>query len=411
MKHKLDLKEYEPSNHTLSIGQLDALFHERKALALTSIEPIPGSESLYRLTAGSTVGAVEIGDLSVLIEPKIGIPQLLALACYAMGVFRLQEERPFDFEEKETLPDTLALALAAAARRAFGRGLLHGYRVEEEALHTVRGRIRFTEQMRRRFGSALPIEVRYDEFTADILANRLVKAAAGRLGRMPLRSHAARRGLGLVAGMLEQVSPVEFSPNAVPDMRFDRLNEHYRGVVGLSRLILRHSEFESGRGNVRASGFLLDMNVLFQDFVTVALRERLGVSDRTLSSDAGGRKIPLDEKGTVKLKPDLSWWDGETCTFVGDAKYKSVTSTSVPETDLYQLLAYATALGLPGGLLIYAEGEADTTSYQVRHAGKRLEVTALDLSGTLDEILHRVDGLAARVRRLRDEARRVQCAA
>ena len=411
MKRKLDLKEYEPSNHELSVGQLDVLFHERKAVDLTSIEPIPGSEGLYRLTAGSTVGAVEIGDLSVLIKPKIEIPQLLSLACYAMGVFRLQEERPFDFEEKETLPDTLALALAAAARRAFGRGLLHGYRVEEEALHTVRGRIRFTEQIRRRFGSALPIEVRYDEFTADILANQLVKAAARRLGRMPLRSHAARRDLGLVAGMLEQVSPVEFSPNAVPDIRFDRINEHYRGVVGLSRLILRHSAFESGRGNVRASGFLLDMNTLFQEFVTVALRDRLGVSERTLSSDAGGRKIPLDEKGAVRLKPDLSWWDGETCTFVGDVKYKSVTSASAPTPDRYQLLAYATVLDLPGGLLIYAEGEADTASYQVQCAGKRLDVATLNLSGTLGEILERVDGLAAQVQGLRNEARRIRRAA
>ena len=411
MTCKLDLKEYEPSDHKLSVVQRDALFHERKALDLTSIEPIPGSESLYRLKAGSIVGAVEMGELSVLIEPKIGIPQLLALACYATGVFRLQEERLFDFEEKETLPDTLALALAAAARKAFARGLLHGYRGEEEALHTVRGRIRFTEQMRRRFGSALPIEVRYDEFTADILANRLVKAAAGRLGRMPLRSHAARRDLGVVAGMLEQVSLVEFSPNAVPNIRFDRLNEHYRGVVGLSRLILRHSAFESGRGNVRASGFLMNMNSLFQEFVTVALREKLGVSDRTLSSNAGSHKIPFDERGDVSLKPDLSWWDGGTCTFVGDAKYKSVSTAAAPTADLYQLLAYATALDLPGGLLIYAKGEADTASYQVRHAGKRLEVTALDLSGTLSEILDRVNGLAARVQSLRDEARRIRRAA
>ena len=405
---EIDLREYASSECTLSVAQRDALLREKGTLGLSSIEPILGSEDIYRLTARSTVGAVEIGDLSVFIESKIEIPQLLSLACYAMGVFNPQEDRLFNFEEKETLPDTLALALAAAARKAFRQGLLHGYRMEEEALHTVRGRIRLNEQLRRRFGIVPPVEVRYDEFTADILANRLVKAAAGRLGRMRLRSQAARRGLGLVTGMLEQVSPGEFPSSTVPELRFDRLNEHYRGVVGLSRLILRHSAFESGRGNVRASGFLLDMNTLFQEFVTVALRETLGVSDQTLSSDAVGRKIPLDEKGGVRLKPDLSWWDGGTCTFVGDAKYQSVTGASVPNSDLYQLLAYATALDLPGGLLIYAAGEADTTSYQVRHAGKRLEVAALDLSGTLGEILDRVDGLAARVRRLRDEARRLR---
>ena len=43
-----------------------------------------------------------------------------------------------------------ALALAAAARRAFARGLLHGYLTHEEALPTVRGRIRFDDQLRHR---------------------------------------------------------------------------------------------------------------------------------------------------------------------------------------------------------------------------------------------------------------------
>ena len=153
---------------------------------------------------------LEIGDLSVLIEPKIGIPQLLSLACYAMGVVKHQDLRMFDFKKTEALPDMLACALSAAARRAFRRGLLHGYRTEEEALYGIRGRIRFDDQLRRRFAIAMPVEVRYDEFTNDILANRLVKAAAERLGKMRLRSQEARSGLGWIAGMLNHVSPVDF---------------------------------------------------------------------------------------------------------------------------------------------------------------------------------------------------------
>ena len=405
---QIDLQEYKPRAYMLSDAQRDALLGQQKTLGLT-IQPVMGVENTYTLTPGSTVGALEIGDLSVLIRPKIGIPQLLSLACYAMGVFKPQEERPFDFmEETETPPDTLALALHAAARRAFSRGLLHGYRTEEEALHTVRGRIRFDEQIRRRYGVPLPVEVRYDEFTDDIRENRLVKAAAMRLGGMRLRSQDARKGLGWIAAMLENVSPVEFPPNDVPQVTFGRLNEHYRHAVGLSRLILRHSAFESDRGSVRASGFLMDMNILFQEFVTVALREALPASERVFLE----KNIDtLDKEGKVNLRPDLTWWHGTDCLFVGDAKYKTVTDDRVPNADLYQLLAYVTALDLPGGLLIYAEGKADTTTYRVRHSGKLLEVAALDLRGTLDQVLERIRGLASRIRELRDEAERLRPAA
>ena len=394
---EIDLQEYaESAPLRLSLDERDALARPDFGIA---IAPVERAADRYTLTPGSTVGAVEMGGLSVRIAPKIGIRQLLSLACYAIGQVRLQKQE-FDFPERAALPDALALAFGAAARRAFSRGLLHGYRTEEDALPAVRGRIRFDDQIRRRFGIPLPVEVRYDEFTADILLNRLIKAAAHRLGRLGLRSREARGGLAWVAESLSDVSLVAYPRGAVPEVKFDRLNEHYRSVATLAQLVLRHGAFEAARGKVRASGFLMDMNQVFQEFVTVALRETLGVSERVF----GEHSIRwLDREGRVPLRPDLTWRDGSRFRFVGDVKYKRI-DTGVPNADLYQLLAYATALNLPGGLLIYAQGEREPATYTVRHSGKRLEVAALDLSGTLEGTLARVRDLAQHVTGLRRAA-------
>ena len=70
-----------------------------------------------------------------------------------------------------------------------------------------------------------------------------------------------------------------------------------------------------------------------------------------------------------------------------------------------------TALALPGGMLIYAQGEAGEASYRVRQSGKLLKVVALDLGGTLDAVLERVGHLAAKIAKLHDEARRLRPAA
>ena len=400
---RLDLREWERSEPVrLSVVEREAL---SRSLSPLAIEPAPDSENTYLLTPNATIGALEIGDLSVSIRPKLGIGRVLFLASYAMGAFKIRNRERFDFRDEETLVEVLVPAFASAARRAFARGLLHGYRTEDETLHTVRGRIRVGEQLRRRFGIPVPLEVRYDDFTDDVLMNRLVKAAAARLSLMHIRSPRSRADLGWIDARLGNIALVEFSPNVVPDVSFNRLNEHYREVVALARLILRHSAIETERGVTRAVGFLMDMNRVFQDFVTLALREALGLSDRTFRSDSGIRGVTLDEGGSVELKPDLSWWDGQDCMFVGDAKYKRVRDDRVPNADLYQLLAYATALDLPGGLLVYAQGEADDVAHRVRHAGKRLEVSALDLSGTIDHLLDRIDKLAERVRALRREVR------
>ena len=394
---EIDLREYAASLPVrLSVEERDVLGRSGLGVA---IAPVAGTASEYRLTPGSVVGAVDIGGLSVRIAPKIGIRQLLSLACYAVGSVEIQE-RDFDFPEHAALPDALALAFGAAARRAMARGLLHGYRTEEDALTAVRGRVRFDEQLRRRFGIPLPVEVRYDEFTADILLNRLVKGAAYRLGRLGLRSREARSGVAWVAGSLGDVSLTAFPRGAVPAVTFDRLNEHYRGVVTLARLVLRHGAFEASRGSVRASGFMMDMNQVFQEFVTVALRETLGVSERVFGEHAVDS---LDEEGRVPLRPDLTWRDGARCTFVGDIKYKRVDG-GVPNADLYQLLSYATALDLPGGLLIYAQGEPVSAVHTVRRSGKRLEAAAIDLSVSLEETLARIGELAQRVAGLRRAA-------
>ena len=405
----IDLQEYARSGpYPLSVAERDGL---REIVPSLIIEPARGVDGAYCLTPGSVIGAFESAGLSVAIRPKLAIARVLFLAAYAMGEFKLREMDRFDFEGAPTLVEALALALAAAARRAFAGGLVHGYRTEEEATHTVRGRIRIDDQLRRRFGASVPVEVRYDEFTDDVTANRLVKAAAVRLGRLRLRSRRSRDGLSWIGTRLENVSLVEFASNAVPEVAFDRLNQHYREVVTLARLILRHTSFEAARGRVGAPGFLMDMNQVFQEFVTQALREALRVSARVLRSDNAIEPIHLDEAMCVPLRPDLSWWEARTCTFVGDAKYKRIAEARVPNADLYQLLAYVTALDLPGGLLIYAQGEAEPAAHRVRHAGRRLEVAALDLSGSPADLLARIAALAERVRALHLEACRTHRAA
>jgi 5-methylcytosine-specific restriction enzyme subunit McrC len=169
----------------------------------------------------------------------------------------------------------------------------------------------------------------------------------------------------------------------------------------LAKLILRNTSFELRHGRVRALAFLVDMNQVFEDFVVVALREALKLSESTFPQGAKRRPLRLDQAGAVRLHPDLSWWDGSICTFVGDAKYRQVSAAGIEHPDLYQLLAYVIGTDLPGGMLVYAAGEAQPVTHRVVRLGKELHVEALDLQGSPDEILGQVRGVAERIRGLR----------
>ncbi len=265
----------------------------------------------------------------------------------------------------------------------------------------MRGRIRFDDQIRERFGIAPPIEVRYDEFTEDIDPNRIIKAAIRRLGQMRLRSRTARDSLRAFEGALSSVTSIEYDTRRLPEITWSRLNNHYRPAVELAKLILRSSSFELRHGEVRSTSFLVDMNRVFEDFVVVALREELGLTQRALPQ---GACLHLDGAGEVRLRPDISWWELGQCLFVGDVKYKTLDAGKIKHADLYQLLAYTIAAGLSLGLLVYAAGERDPGTYEIVHIGKVLTIVTLDVAGSPDKILDQIDQLAERIRTMRNDS-------
>lgn len=221
---------------------------------------------------------------------------------------------------------------------------------------------------------------------------------------MRIRSAEARRRLHAFDSLLANVSAIEYDSRRIPAIHYDRLNQQYRGAVELAKLILRSLAFEHRHGAVQSSSFLLNMNEVFENFVVVSLREALSLSQRQFPQGASGRRIYLDEGGRIPIRPDLSWWDGPICTFVGDAKYKRATDSGGEHADLYQLLGYTTATDLPCGVLIYATGVGDAVTHRIGRAGKDLEVVTLDLSGSPCGILRQIRDLAVHVRGWRNRA-------
>ncbi len=394
MARILELREHRLSPAVaLDGGEVAALQSRLRSLA---ISPSAGSPGRYDLRPGSKVGALELGALRVRIRPKLAIDRVLFLLAYSADP-KLWDRRTAAFGEHDDLVEAVAVGFVHQVRQAIRQGLLQGYRTREEALAGLRGRLRFDDQIRRRFGRFPPAEVRYDDFTVDIEENRILRAAVERLGQLELRSLHTRRSLRALAEALAGVSHVRYAPRRLPEISYTRLNARYRPAVELARRILQATSFDLAGGGIDARGFLVDMNRLFEDFVIVALREHLRLSSSSFPRNARGRRLTLDEAGRISLEPDISWWAGSRCRFVGDVKYKRSFEGRGGNADSYQLLSYATAANLPDGMLIYAAGEAEPGVHRVRHVGKRLEVVALDLSVDPHQVLAQIRSLAARV--------------
>lgn len=358
------------------------------------VTPVPGAADQYDVRSGSIVGVAQRGHHQVVVVPKLPVPRVLFLVAYASEPSSWRDTTRL--EAAPDLPDAIAVLFLDRLQRSLQRGLLHDYREVESALMTVRGRVDVAEQLRRRPGVDAPVQVRYQEFDEDVLENRLLLAALRRLARVPLRHVQVRRGLHRALSAFELVSDWHFPAHQVPQVPWTRRNEHYRPSIELARLLLAERSVELSDGQADGSQLTLDMNLVFETFVRVALREALGLTPDAFPVGAGVKDLFLDKARRVRLEPDLSWWSGSHCLFVGDVKYKRDNGPG-HNGDLYQLLAYVTAANLRQGRLVYADG-SPPGRHEVVHAQVELIADRLDVSLPPDELLAAVRRLALDVR-------------
>lgn len=345
------------------------------------------------LTSGSSVGVVRVGEVELRVTPKLGIRRLLWLLGYASDPRGWHDDQAVDLVVVEDLVPAIAVSFVAAANRALAAGILQGYRVREEAVPVLRGRLREADQLRSRLALAVPLEVRYYDYTVDIPENQIPLTAALRLLRVPGVPPPTRIALRRLSTLLTDVTPL-IPGQPTPRTLDDHRNRRYEPALRLARLVLAGRSFEQPAGPVAASGFLFDLNKAFEEWLTTALRVALLPLGGVLRAQWRGH---LDLENRVRLRPDLVWERGGHPMAVLDAKYKALRPAAYPHADLYQMLAYCTVLGLPLGRLVYAAGDEEPIQHTVRRAETVIETTTLDLSKPIPELLSDVAGLAERI--------------
>ena len=384
------LAEYGTAELTLTRGQASAL----QRTGFVTVSPIGGDQ--WQVSAASYVGTLGVEGIELLIRPKINPENLFLLLEPGLPATAWRPEN-FDYGSSTALLSSVIGFFARTVETALGRGVLRSYQARAEPLVALRGRLDVAAQFKQA-GVLTPVACAYDDFTEDIVENRALRAAVRLALRVPNIAAEERQRLMRQLVTLESVADVPVSAETIDAIHHTRLNQHYAPALGLARLILANLTLHDAHGSRSAPSFMVDMNDLFQRFVTQRLRKALQgrleiVAEPTVH-------LGLDRK--VSMYPDLTFRrPGGDTLYVGDIKYKLVDNARASTTDYYQLLAYTTAMNLPEGVLIYCRrlGDPDFRSMTVKNAGKKLIVRAIDLAGSADDVNLELESLANEIAR------------
>ena len=188
----------------------------------------------------------------------------------------------------------------------------------------LRGRVDIARQLTQP-GVAIPTACRFTEFTADLIENSYLKAAVSRSLRVARVPAIDRRRLMQHLVTLEDVADLRHHHADYDRVVFTRLNEHYRPALRLARLVLANLTLQDVVGETQASSFMLDMNDLFERFVTErlqrALRGRLEVKSQ--------HRRPAGRRGHSGHPARSGVPVGRyAASFVADVKYKLTDDTA-----------------------------------------------------------------------------------
>lgn len=334
------------------------------------------------------VGAVRVGELDVEVRPRIGIARLLFLLGYATDpVFRPADTAA---DIAGGLWPALAETLVRHTERAFAHGPLPGYRTVRELSTVVRGRLLVTEQINRRPGLVTPVEVEYEDMTLDTPEHRILRTALHRIAQLPRLPGPLLDRLHALDARLRTVTLLRIG-TPVPAWRTDRRTAGYTSALRLAEIVLRHQSFEYGPGSLTAGSFVVPIARLFEQFVTVAVREALLPHQGTTAAQVHSY---LDTGAGVPIRPDIVYTHPDTTVTILDAKYAD--SGSGRSSDYYQMHAYCTAFQATRGYLVYA-GKGAPLSRTVKNTSINLIEYPLDLTTEPEHILERLTALAALV--------------
>ncbi len=365
-----------------------------------SLRPTMAGGETWRVRPEAFCGSLPLPTGRCLyIEPKVGIGNLWRMLAWAYDLLELASDTPV-LKSVDELIESVVEVFAGQVDDLIRHGLLRGYEPRTENLLTMRGRLNVAAHLRANAVARHRLLCDYDEFTTDIVENRILRWTLHLLLRAGdwhdrVRLMVDRCERRMAEASLDPVGEREFA-----ELSYTRLNEHYRTPLMLARLLLDMLSVTHRYGEREMLPLLLHMPSVFEKFLERALSEYLApMSLSVIGQDTGQR---LDVGGRVTLKPDVVIYRGSQPLLIVDAKYKRTgfdeeseeDRTKAHNADIFQMMAYCVGYGVSNAVLIYPEKTARET-IKIRQNGIDVTVHSLgiDLQPNDNRLTRRIETL------------------
>ena len=363
MRQATQIKEYsEIKENELDSCNLDKLQAYLKCQNLDSALKI----TRHGIKTKSWVGVIKYKNLHLEILPKlisadanndnkiseaersIILKNLIFMLSYTKNLDIKTNDNAKLSTEKNPFIEILIREFATSLFEALKRLTPKRYIREEENLNYLKGKIKFSENIRYNCTNQAKFYCEYDEFSENNLLNQLFLFVSTCLYNISNSSY-NKKTLKFIINYYSDISFVRFDKFKARKIKLTRNQELFKKSFNLAKMFVEQTSVDLSKNKFENITLVWDMNKLFEEFVYEILKRQTSLS---VSAQKGKRLLKNVDSKMRNTYVDILITKPQK--IVVDTKYKELQSIQdFDNKDAFQVITYCLLHNTNKAVLIY----------------------------------------------------------
>lgn len=278
------------------------------------------------------------------------------MLCYAWEVLKEKDLVKVDIPDDYSMLEFFSKILNTGTNYLIRKGLDRGYIEKNEELASIKGKIDFTNSLRKLSFTNAKSYCIYDELTYDVLHNQILKSTLSKLVKRKDIKKNLRNEISETLKYFNDISYTEVNKKSIKSIKLNRNNHFYRLLLEICLLITEQLAISEDSGEAVFKDFIRDnMPKLYERFIFNYYKKKLHLKNPNKRVSVSRRDIywmldkPVtdeEDKYLPKMQTDVSISIDDREIII-DAKFYKQTLAETQHgeeklysSNLYQLFSY-----------------------------------------------------------------------
>jgi len=238
-------------------------------------------------------------------------------------------------KEKNPFLEVLIREFANSLFEALKRFTPKNYVQQEDNLNYLRGKIKFSENIRYNCVNQAKFYCEFDEFSEDNILNQLFLFVSTCLFNISNNSY-NKKLLKFIMNYYSDIKLVRFDKFKAEKIKLARNQELFKKPFNLAKMFVEQTSVDLSKNKFENITLVWDMNKLFEEFVYQLIKKE--IPEAKPSKQKGKRLLRNGAETRRDTKIDILL---ENPNIIIDTKYKKFTKfDDISSSDIYQVMTY-----------------------------------------------------------------------